>query len=161
MAAGVYHDQNQAEQHVFTQIAFGTFIMLASIISAAINIWALEYLLMRLRGWLTREPHWPKLIFLVCVSALAVLAQVTVSVWLWAFGYLWIGAFDALEPAVYFSLVSFTTLGYGDILLPEEWRLLGGMAATNGLLNIGLLTAVLIEGLRNVRLTQIELRRRP
>jgi len=51
--------------------------------------------------------------------------------------------------------VSYTTLGFGDVLLPQEWRLLSGMAAVNGLLNIGLVTAFLVEGLRQVRLSQI------
>ena len=55
-----------------------------------------------------------------------------------------LGLFPSLEQAVYFALVAFTTLGYGDVLLPKEWQLLGGMAAANGLLNFGLLIAVLL-----------------
>ena len=53
------------------------------------------------------------------------------------------------------TLVAYTTLGFGDILLPQEWRLLGGMASANGLLNFGLLTAMLVEVLRYVRVEQI------
>jgi hypothetical protein len=41
--------------------------------------------------------------------------------------------FGTLEGAVYFSIVAYTTLGFGDILLPLDWRLLGGMASANGL----------------------------
>lgn len=40
------------------------------------------------------------------------------------------------------------------MLLPEEWRLMGGLAAANGLLNIGVMTALLVEALRDVRLMQ-------
>mgnify|MGYP003674721669 CR=1 FL=1 len=58
------------------------------------------------------------------------------------------------EESVYFGFVAFTTLGFGDILLPLQWRLLGGMAAANGLLNFGLLTAVIVETLRQVRRMQ-------
>ena len=61
---------------------------------------------------------------------------------------------------MYFSLVSFTTLGFGDVLFPPEWRLLSGMAAANGLLNFGLLTALLVEALRHVRLGQMNARDR-
>ena len=66
-----------------------------------------------------------------------------------------LGLFDALEPAVYFALVSFTTLGYGDLLLPDGWRLLGGMAAANGFMTFGILIASLVEALRHVRVAQI------
>jgi len=79
----------------------------------------------------------------------------TIGVWLWAFTLLMLDVFHTLEMAVYFSLVAYTTLGFGDVLLPQEWRLLSGMAAVNGLLNIGLVTAFLVEGLRQVRLSQI------
>ena len=47
------------------------------------------------------------------------------------------------EEAVYFSLVTFTTLGYGDIVLDEKWRILSGMAALNGILLVGWSTALL------------------
>jgi hypothetical protein len=47
------------------------------------------------------------------------------------------------EEAVYFSLVTFTTLGYGDIILDEKWRILSGMAALNGMLLVGWSTALL------------------
>lgn len=79
----------------------------------------------------------------------------TVAVWMWALTMLALGIFDTLELAVYFALVAFTTLGFGDVLLPMEWRLLSGMAALNGLLNIGLVTAGMVETLRQLRLQQI------
>ncbi len=51
-------------------------------------------------------------------------------------------------------MVSFTTLGFGDIILPVEWRILGGMTALNGLLNIGVFAALMVEVLRRVRTEQ-------
>jgi hypothetical protein len=48
----------------------------------------------------------------------------SICVWIWAGAFLVLGLFPAVEPAVYFSIVSFTTLGFGDILLPVLWRLL-------------------------------------
>jgi len=47
------------------------------------------------------------------------------------------------EEAVYFSLVTFTTLGYGDITLGEQWRILSGAEAVNGILLAGWSTALL------------------
>ncbi len=93
----------------------------------------------------------------MCVSAVGILLQMAIGVWAWALTMIALGIFQTVETAVYFALVAFTTLGFGDILLPIEWRLLGGMAAINGLLNIGFVTAMLVEGLRQVRLQQIAL----
>ena len=76
------------------------------------------------------------------------------SVWIWAIALWFLGTFVTLEASVYFALVSFTTLGFGDILLPMEWRLLGGLAAANGLMVFGLLTAMLVETLRETRQRQ-------
>jgi hypothetical protein len=50
-------------------------------------------------------------------------------------------------------------LGFGDVLLPQDWRILAGMTAANGFLNFGLLTALLIEALRQIRLGQVERRK--
>ena len=117
----------------------------------------MEYWLMRLRPWLILAPHRPKLMLVMCVSALGILLQMAIGVWAWALTMMALGIFETSETSVYFALVAFTTLGFGDILLPIEWRLLGGMAAINGLLNIGFVTAMLVESLRQVRLQQIAL----
>lgn len=137
------------------QIAIGSVLLVLSVMTAGISFWVLEWRLLRLRPWLTRPPHRPKLMIVLCATALWVLVQMTVAVWLWALTFAGLGIFDALEESVYFALVSFTTLGFGDILLPVEWRLLGGMAALNGLLNMGLVTAAMIEVLRQLRLQQL------
>jgi hypothetical protein len=74
----------------------------------------------------------------------------SVEVWVWAVAFLLAGVFATLEESLYFSLVSFTTLGFGDILLPQGWRLLSGVAAAGGLILFGWTTAFLVEFLRLV-----------
>ncbi|MGY8747610.1 MAG: potassium channel family protein [Pirellulales bacterium] len=65
---------------------------------------------------------------------------------LWALAY-WIFAgaehFANFEDAVYFSSVTYTTLGYGDVTLSDNWRLLCGIQAMNGVLLFGWSTAIL------------------
>lgn len=145
---------------MFLQIALGSGLLLVSILIAALSAWAMESLFARFHTWLMREPHRPKLMLVMLFASLWVLGIVTAGVWIWAFAFWALDIFVTFEEAVYFALVSFTTLGYGDILLPTQWRILGGMAAANGLLNIGLLTALLVEALRHVRLGQVDARRR-
>lgn len=137
------------------QIAFGSGLMLGSIAFAGLWIWLLEWAYARWEGWLLRAPHRPKLMLVVMVSSLSVLAMVTMSVWLWAVAFHLLRIFASFEEAMYFTLVTFTTLGYGDVLMPPEWRILGGLAAANGLLSFGLTTALMVESLRHVRVRQI------
>jgi hypothetical protein len=142
------------------QIALGTILMLVSILISGLAFWALEALMGRLRDWLIREPHRPKLALVLSVTVVWVLGMVSAGVWVWALALRALGIFDTMEASVYFALVAFTTLGFGDVLLPQDWRLLGGMAATNGLLSMGLLTAMLLEVLRHVRIGQMEMTRK-
>ncbi len=141
---------------MFFQIAIGSGLLILTILIAGLGFGAMEAVFAKTRPWLSRRPHRPKLILMLCVATLWILAQYTAGVWLWAFAFVGLGVFDGLEPAVYFALVAFTTLGFGDVLLPLEWRLLSGMAAANGLLNIGLMTAILVEALRQIRRLQLD-----
>lgn len=137
------------------QFLIGLGLILSTIMLSGVALWFLEIALARNRGWILKPPHRPKLIFALCVLAVWIMLQFSIAVWIWAFAFLGLGIFDGIEPAVYFSLVAFTTLGFGDVLLPDQWRLLSGLAAANGLMHFGLMTAVLIEGIRQVRLGQI------
>jgi hypothetical protein len=87
----------------------------------------------------------------ITFAMLMVLATMTIEVWLWAFVLLATGAVSGLEPAVYFALVCFTTLGFGDITLPIEWRLLSALIGANGFLMFGWSTAFMVELIRKSR----------
>ncbi len=142
------------------QIAVGSGLLMVNISLAAIAAVFLEQLFNRCHGWLMREPHYPKLALLLAGVSLVILGVVTTGVWVWAGAYMHLGVFATLEESVYFSLVSYTTLGFGDVLLHKDWRLLAGMEAANGFLNFGMLTALLVETLRTARLGQAEHRRK-
>lgn len=137
------------------QIAVGAALLMTNILVAAVAAMLLEVMFQKTHNWMLREPHRPKLVLMIAGVSLWVLGVITAGVWVWAMAYLALGAFGTLEEAVYFSLVCFTTLGFGDVLLPHEWRILAGMTAANGFLNFGLLTALLIEALRQIRLGQV------
>lgn len=142
------------------EIGFGTFLLIFNITLAAAAAMVLEVVFVRLHPWLIAPPHHPKLVLLVAGVSLWVLGVITLGVWIWASAYILIGVFHSLEEAVYFSLVCFTTLGLGDIVIPKGWRILSGMEAANGFLNFGLLCALLVEALRQIRLSQVESRRK-
>lgn len=139
---------------VFFEIGLGSMLMLCTIIVAASAAWAVELLLERNHAWLVREPHRPRMMLVVMAVSLGALAVTTISVWIWALSFYWLRLFGTLEGAIYYALVTFTTLGYGDIILPKGWRILGGMSAANGLLIFGLTTAMMIEALRTLQRRQ-------
>jgi len=58
--------------------------------------------------------------------------------------------FSDFSETLYFSLVTFTTLGYGDISLSSDWRLLSGLEAINGIMLIGWSTAMMFSLIQNV-----------
>lgn len=85
---------------------------------------------------------------IIILAVLYVLLVETINVWIWALVFVAVGALPSLEPAVYFSLTSFTTLGIGDIALSADWRLLSGLDAANGFISFGWSTAYMVELVR-------------
>ena len=73
------------------------------------------------------------------------LAQVAI----WSLLFVWLGEFGTFVDAFYHSAVNFATLGYGDIVMSEEHRLLGPLEAINGVLMIGVSTAVLMTAFQD------------
>ena len=65
-----------------------------------------------------------------------------VQILTWAVVYAVGKAMPDLATAAYFSAVTYTTTGYGDLVLPEEWRLVGGVEALTGILMCGLSTGM-------------------
>jgi ion channel len=55
----------------------------------------------------------------------------------WAVVYVWDEAMPDLASALYFSAVTYTTTGYGDLVLSKEWRLVGAIEALTGILMCG------------------------
>lgn len=73
-----------------------------------------------------------------------------VQIAFWALLYRLLGAFADFETAMYFSGVTFTSLGYGDVVLQGRMRLLGPLQAANGLMMFGITTALFISVIQQV-----------
>jgi len=74
-----------------------------------------------------------------------------VEIAVWALFFSWQKCLPDLESAFYFSGVTYTTVGYGDFVLPKEWRLFGPVEGLTGILMCGLSTAFLFATLRVYR----------
>lgn len=60
----------------------------------------------------------------------------------WALFYRVAHNFPDAESAFYFSASTYTSLGYGDLLLPTSWRILGPIESLIGALMCGLSASV-------------------
>ena len=63
----------------------------------------------------------------------------------WALLFLSLGEFSDFQTAFYHSAVNFASLGYGDIVMSDRWRLLGALEATNGVLMLGLSAGTILS----------------
>lgn len=81
-------------------------------------------------------------------AVLFVVLANTLCIWIWAILFLGLNVFSQIEESLYFSITSYTTVGYGDIVVGREWRLLAGFISVNGLLAFGVATAFLFEVMR-------------
>ena len=79
-----------------------------------------------------------------------IFASHIIQIWVWAIFYFFVEETQTWESALYFSTSSFTTVGYGDLILSEEWRLLGSIEAINGMILFGWSTAFIFAGVNRI-----------
>ena len=131
---------------MLVQIAIGTIAILVSIIVSCVLVATTHTLRYKFVISRIKNPIAELTVSLLGATFTMVIV-ITFITWLWALLLIWLGTFNNLEPALYFSLISFTTLGFGDLILNEDWRLLAGFIAANGFIVFGLGTAYILETL--------------
>ena len=108
-------------------------------LTVTIHAAGLSTLLRRAALRLPDTRFWSVTALLVWVAWwLLILHLVEISVW--ALFYWWQQCLPDVESSFYFSGVTYTTLGYGDLVLPKEWRLLAPVQGLTGILMCGLST---------------------
>jgi len=87
----------------------------------------------------------------ILIVVFSLFALHLLQIWLYAFAYLFLGELHQIETAVYFSTSTFTTVGFGDVILSHKWRMLGVAESMNGFLLISWSTAFLVSLTARVR----------
>ena len=108
--------------------------------------------------WLRRRAQpapslWPGTRLLIGLATWIILLHL-VEITTWALCYAWTGAMHGVQTALYFSAVTYTTTGYGDLILPAEWRLVGAVEALTGILMCGLSTGFFFAVVSRLYLAQ-------
>jgi hypothetical protein len=86
--------------------------------------------------------YWKDVAIVASVTLLALLAHL-VEMTIWALVLEACGEFTRLAAAFYHSAMNYTSLGYGDVVMSDAWKLLGPLEAANGLLMFGVSTAII------------------
>ena len=135
---------------MFLIILFGVLIICINVIlQSVITVFSLKYL----HQFNSKKKR---------ISIKAVLLQMSLSVSLltllhgaqctiWAAAFYFNPEIDNLysfKEAIYFSLITFTTVGYGDVVIDSDWKILGGLEAINGIMMVGWSTALMFSYLQ-------------
>ena len=126
-------------------------IAIASIIMLLTTVIHAGGMMLVMRSIRNKKGHWQHSdTYWVSAAVMLMFIVTLLEVWVWAAAYLALDAIQHIEPAFYFSMVTFTTLGYGDIVLDEHWRLLASFEAANGIVMFGWTTASVIAVVQRI-----------
>lgn len=131
---------------MFIPLALGiVFALVTMAIQIAAIVFMLQYLIRII------EDGTPKLVgvrmnaYVISVVMLMLFTAHMIQVAIWALLFMQLGEFSDFMTAFYHSMVNFTSLGYGDIVMSEDWRLLGAIEASNGVLMFGLTAGTVLS----------------
>ena len=119
-------------------IAFAI-VAVCGVIHAVTLVVFAQFLLRRFSPVGTTALRLQALVLVMVFGVVILLSLVEAGVW--AGLYYFRGLFPDFETALYFSLGTYSTIGYGDVVLPQRWRLLGGIEGISGVLLCGLSAA--------------------
>lgn len=132
------------------QLLLATTMSLATV---AIHLTGLAFLVRLLRSHhrlvrpLKRAP-----VAILLTATIMIFVIHAAEIWLYALLYVLLGAIDSFEVALYFSTSTYSSVGYGDVVLGEDWRILGAIEGATGLIMIGWSTAFLVSLLGQLKL---------
>ena len=110
-------------------------------LTVTIHAAGLSAMLPGLRSALPERRFWPLTWRLLGVAWRLVLLHLA-EIMVWGLFYWWQQCLPDAESSFYFSAVTYTTVGYGDLVLPQEWRLVGAVEGLTGILMCGLSTGL-------------------
>jgi len=128
---------------LITNLALGTVMISLTVVIHTFGLIAVTHAMSWVTDRIRLHGHRSRMLAMNTV-VIGVFAVLTAEVWLWAAAYDLIGVVDNFETALYFSTITFSTVGYGDVVPHSEWRMMAALEGINGFLLIGWSTAYLI-----------------
>lgn len=136
---------------VFTgQIGVGLLVSVINIAVHAVVMSALTWIAHRTSLATSAARAQLRVVLIMMATVTVLMFAHAIEVGVWGLAYVSVQIVPARGDAYYFAFVNYTTLGYGDVLPARAWRLLGPMAAMNGVILFGWSTAVIYDILRTI-----------
>lgn len=117
-------------------------------------------MLIRYRAGDTQPRALPREIAGIIGAALGLFALHGLEIWIYAALYTWAGALPDFATALYFSTSTYTTVGYGDVVLTPPWRVIGAIEGANGIILLGWSTAFFVAMVSRITLVETVLKTR-
>ena len=130
-------------------------MLLCLIVQVVVVFWCVRYCTRQTDGDAS-DARWLKTIRPLTVSMLAMMIANLLQIAVWGGLFVLLGEFEDLYAAIYHSAVNFTSLGYGDVVMKQEWKLLGPLEAANGVLMMSMTAAALTAILQNIIRSQMD-----
>jgi voltage-gated potassium channel len=138
------------ESQPISPIGIAVALVAGTVAIHALGSFFLLWSFMKYRASSSSRAGYTRLTATLTLVVLSLLLLHLMEVGLWAAYYHHKDCFPDLRTSVYFSLVTYATVGYGDIVLNEQYRLLGGIEALAGVLMMSWSTAMLIGSVQRV-----------
>ncbi|HEU4797241.1 MAG TPA: potassium channel family protein [Pyrinomonadaceae bacterium] len=126
---------------MLNEIALAGLIVAVCLLLHVAGLMLMAELLLRRREQLALKGTRVRYAILMILLFSGIMFLHTFETGIWAIFYYSRELFPDFETSLYFSLTSYTTIGYGDVLLPQKWRLLGAIEGVSGVLLCGISTA--------------------
>ena len=129
-----------------------TLATLMVLVIAVIHMVGLSILIRFLRSQLRLVPRLQRLpVAALLAATVGIVAIHSAEIWVYAGLYLALDAFKTFEEALYFSTVTYASIGYGDLLMPKPWRILAAIEGAAGVIMLGWSTAFLVSLLTQLK----------
>ena len=141
---------------MLAQLALSTLITGMTI---SLHLAGLAVLMRLIRGHRRRAPERDALVHEVlgiAGAAFGLFLLHAAEIWLYAALYALSGALGSFEEALYFSTSTYTTVGYGDVVLPKAWRVFGAIEGATGLILLGWSTAFFVSVVGRIRMLELD-----
>jgi hypothetical protein len=124
-------------------------MLLCLTLQAVFTFWSVQFY-MRQSGRMPQDGGLVAQVRPLLVVMLAMMLGNLVQILIWGALFICLGEFSEWYEAVYHSAVNFTSLGYGDVVMSDRWKLMGPLEAANGVLMFGMTSAALMAILQQM-----------